>query len=367
MRSTNNYRNINKCKGIVSEDLASQIIRVLIFLALGFVFLLLSTYFILGGNKEETTNPFEIKEQEVKMKDGKTGKGTTATYNINVPVVKIYLSKENRVVELPLEEYVKGVISSEMPINFEIEALKAQAVAARTYTIAHTKVLGGGCSKGNGADLCDTIHCQVYMNKEKRMELWGDSAKENWEKVEEIVKATEGQVITYNNELARGAYYFSTSSGRTENSEDVFVNALPYLRSVESEGEEQAPRYKSTVKVPYEQLVDKVNNEYNANMAVSNIKSQIKILGRTEGGSVKEIKLGDAVIAGTKFRTLYNLNSANFNLNFLDSELEISCNGFGHGVGMSQWGANAMAKDGKSYKQILSHYYKGIEVTKINR
>ncbi|WP_291579321.1 stage II sporulation protein D [Clostridium sp. UBA6640] len=367
MRSTNNYKNVNKCKGILSEDLASQIIRVLIFLALGLVFLLLSTYFILGDNKEETTNPFEIKEQEVKIKDGNRGKSTATTYNINVPAVKIYLSKENRIAELSLEEYIKGVISSEMPINFEAEALKAQAVAARTYTIAHTKALGGGCPKGNGADLCDTIHCQVYMNKEKRMELWGDSANENWKKVEEVVKVTEGQVITYNNELARGAYYFSTSSGRTENSEDVFVNALPYLRSVESKGEEQAPRYKSIVKIPYEQLVDKANNEYNANMVVSNIKSQIKILGRTEGGSVKEIKLGDTVIAGTKFRTLFNLNSASFNLNFLDNELEISCNGFGHGVGMSQWGANAMAKDGKSYKQILNHYYKGVEVTKINR
>ena len=132
-------------------------------------------------------------------------------------------------------------------------------------------------------------------------------------------------------------------------------------------GEDQAPRYKTVVKIPYSELVDKANRQYNANMKLNNIKSQINILERTEGGSVKEIKLGDVIIPGTKFRTLYNLNSANFTLNFLDNELEIACNGFGHGVGMSQWGANAMAKDGKTYKDILSHYYQGVEVTKINR
>ncbi|GAA0121296.1 MAG: stage II sporulation protein D [Clostridium argentinense] len=367
MRSTNSRKNIHKYKGIVSEDLASQIIRVLVFLLLGFVFLLISTYFILGNEKEDINNSSMLKEEKINIKNGSIEKAKSEPYNINIPVVKIYLTKENRIIELPLEEYIKGVVSSEMPINFELEALKAQAVAARTYTIAHTKILGGGCSKGNGADLCDTIHCQVYMSKEKRRELWGESAKKNWNKVEEAVKSTEGQIITYNNELARGAYYFSTSSGRTENSEDIFVNALPYLRSVESYGEDQAPRYKTVVKIPYSELVDKANRQYNANMKLNNIKSQINILERTEGGSVKEIKLGDVIIPGTKFRTLYNLNSANFTLNFLDNELEIACNGFGHGVGMSQWGANAMAKDGKTYKDILSHYYQGVEVTKINR
>ena len=236
MRSTNSRKNIHKYKGIVSEDLASQIIRVLVFLLLGFVFLLISTYFILGNEKEDINNSSMLKEEKINIKNGSIEKAKSEPYNINIPVVKIYLTKENRIIELPLEEYIKGVVSSEMPINFELEALKAQAVAARTYTIAHTKILGGGCSKGNGADLCDTIHCQVYMSKEKRRELWGESAKKNWNKVEEAVKSTEGQIITYNNELARGAYYFSTSSGRTENSEDIFVNALPYLRSVESYG-----------------------------------------------------------------------------------------------------------------------------------
>ncbi|MGL4730208.1 MAG: stage II sporulation protein D [Clostridium sp.] len=349
----------------VSEKLASQIISVLTFVALGVMFLLGSTYFILGNQSgnEKNIESFQIENGDVKKS---TDKKESLVKDIKIDTVDVYITKQDKIVSVPIEEYIKGVISSEMPVNFELEALKAQAVAARTYTVAHTKKMGGGCKKANGADLCDTTHCQVYLSKDEKIKSWGVTGEKNWKKIEQAVNGTKGQVLSYEGELAKGAYYFSTSSGKTENSEDVFVNALPYLRSVESKGEEKAPRYKSVVTIPYTEFVEKANNEYDANMVTANIKSQIKILQRTEGGSIKAIKLGDVTISGPKFRTLYGLNSANFEMNYLDTAMEIRCAGFGHGVGMSQWGANAMAKDGKKCADILKHYYTGIKLETIN-
>lgn len=363
----NNFRRNTNIKFFISENMATQIIRVLTFLMLGVVFLLLSTYFILGNEHNETIQPFNFNEREVISQNNEQNTKKVSELNINVDNVRVFLTKENKVVDIPFEEYIKGVVSSEMPISFEKEALKAQAICARTYTVAHLKSMGGGCSNGNGADLCDTTHCQVYMNKEKRLELWGENAKDNWNKIEEVIKETEGQVMAYDGQLAKGAYYFSTSGGKTENSEDIFTTELPYLRSVISTGEEEAPRYKSNLRISYGELIDKANKEYEANMTTNNIKNQIKILSRTEGGSVKEIKLGNVTISGPKFRKLYGLNSANFQIKFLDNELEINCLGYGHGVGMSQWGANAMAKEGKQYKDIITHYYRGVTITNINK
>lgn len=352
--------------GGISEKAASQIISILTFIIIGLIFLLASTYFILGCNDGKQTASLNIKKPELQESSIVIKENKDLVSDIKVDKIKIYLTKEDRVVEIPLEEYIKGVISSEMPVNFELEALKAQAIAARTYTIAHTTAMGGGCKNGKGADLCDSTHCQVYMSKENKVKLWGQNGSKNWNKIEEAVNSTEGQVMAYNGELAKGAYYFSTSGGRTENSEDVFVNALPYLRSVDSKGEEEAPRYKSNVKIPYSKIVERANMEYSADMVTSNMKSQIQILSRSEGGSVKEIKLGKAVISGPKFRSLYGLNSANFELNFLNEELEVNCIGFGHGVGMSQWGANTMAKNGSKCDEIIKHYYTGIDIKKIN-
>lgn len=357
-------------QGVRNFEALKPILNVALSFALAIGFLFISAYLILGkfgtsqteGNMKpnssiKNNNNFNINEGGVINKE----------FNLTVDKVKVYLKKEGRVVELPLEEYVKGVISSEMPVSFELEALKAQAIAARTYTIAHTKALGGGCAEAKGADLCDTIHCQVYMSKVERMRAWGVGGEKNWEKIEQAVNDTKGMVLTYNNELAKGAYYFSTSSGKTENVEEVFVSALPYLRSVESPGEQVSPSYQSTVAVPFSKFATTINNEYkDAKVDAKKLKNQVKIKSRTEGGSVKEIVLGNLTIPGKTFRTLFNLKSANFTLEYLTNEVLIKCTGNGHGVGMSQWGANVMAKSGKKYNEILSHYYTGIVIKKVN-
>ncbi|MBU3111523.1 stage II sporulation protein D [Clostridium lacusfryxellense] len=284
--------------------------------------------------------------------------------------VKVYITKENAVKELNLEEYVTGVVAAEMPAAFAVEALKAQAVAARTYALAHVIEDGGTpCKNGRGADLCDTVHCQVYMSKTERVQAWNidnkNKGEQLWNKISKAVKDTSGEVLTYNNELVMEPYYFSTSSGKTENSEEVFSTSIPYLRSVESPGEETVRNAKSIKIVKYKELSLAINNNYNNSKVTStNIKNQIKILDRTEGGSVKNIKVGNITMTGSKFRTMLGLKSSNFEIKFNTTSMEIDCSGYGHGVGMSQFGADAMGKAGKNYNQILTHYYQGTVISK---
>ncbi|MGL5649073.1 MAG: stage II sporulation protein D [Clostridium sp.] len=275
----------------------------------------------------------------------------------------VYRTKSGKKERIDLEKYVMGVLSGEMPIDFENEALKAQAIAARTYYMSKRE---SKCENAKGADICDQIHCQVYMNKEERMAQWDKKvAKKNYEKLEKIVKETEGQVITYENEIIKYPQFFSTSSGKTENSEDIFVSAVPYLKSTESPGESISPKYVAEKTLTNQEFVNIANKKFNANINTNNIKSNVEIVSRTEGGAVEEIKFGKRSVKGTEFRKAYDLNSANFTLEYFKDKVKILMKGSGHGVGMSQWGANVMAKDGKKYEEILKHYYKGIEVKKI--
>lgn len=278
--------------------------------------------------------------------------------------INVYITEEKKVMELDLEDYVFGVLSGEMPISFELEALKAQAVAARTYGLSKTI---NKCSAGNGADVCDTVHCQVYKPKEKIIATWSKDKKDEYSsKLYKAVKETEGQILTYNGSIVLYAQYFSTSWGKTEDSSAVFKREVPYLKSVTSEGEEISNRYKSNVKISYTDFIKNVNSKYpKAKLSSSATKNQIKILSKNKGGSVNEIKLGNTVISGKDFRTIFNLNSANFTISFSKNTIDISCLGYGHGVGMSQWGANVMAKKGSNYIDILTHYYTGVKVEKI--
>jgi stage II sporulation protein D len=279
--------------------------------------------------------------------------------------IKLYVTKEKKVIELNLEEYVRGVVSGEMPLNFGLEALKAQAVAARTYALAHTIQFGGPQIKEhNGADLCDTTHCQVYMSKEERMNLWDEKQRdENWKKVTQAVNETIGQVLTYDGKLVMEPYYFSTSSGKTEDAAAVFGSSQPYLKSVSSEGDKDSPRYTSVVKYSYTDLANKVNAQYpKAALSSKKLKSQIAIKSYNEGGTVKELKIGNLTVSGKQFRELLELKSANFTFLFNAKTVDITCKGFGHDVGMSQWGAGAMAKQGSKYDEILKHYYQGVKL-----
>jgi stage II sporulation protein D len=279
-------------------------------------------------------------------------------------VVKMYNRKTDKIEEIPLEDYIAGVVSAEMQANFSDEAIKAQAVAARTYYFSKRLT---PCLEAKGGDICNSTHCQAYISKEERMASWGKSeAENNWNKIVKAVEATKGQVLIYNEEIVKYPQFFATSSGKTESAVDVLSNEVPYLQSVDSPGEEIANKYETSIDMKITELVNKINNVYpKANLTVGNAVLEISITTRTEGGGVKEIKLGKENISGVKFRELLGLNSANFTFEFSKDSIKINCKGYGHGVGMSQWGANAMGKSGATYDSILKHYYTGVEIDKI--
>lgn len=278
-------------------------------------------------------------------------------------VIRVNITKENRIEEISIEEYVKSVISGEMPASFNEEALKAQAVAARTY-IASKRLRP--CNIANGADVCDTTHCQVYINKKSRLDSWESNANEYWEKISKAVDSTKGMVLTYNNELVLYPQFFSTSSGMTENAVDVFSSSVPYLVSTESKGEEIAPKFESEFPFSITDFISKVNEEYpEANITTENLESNIEILSRSEAGGIKEIRVGKSKIKGSNFRLALGLSSTNFEYSIDENQIVFKCKGYGHGVGMSQWGANVMAKNGATYKEILTHYYTGVDITNL--
>lgn len=277
--------------------------------------------------------------------------------------VTIYRQQEDRNVTLDLEDYVAGVVAGEMPASFEMEALKAQAVAARTYALS--KIMraqeAGNSAEHPAAALCDSTHCQVYRSEEELMNLKGKVWMEDgWEKILKASESTAGQVMYYEGALVEQPLFHSASGGKTENSEDVFVSALPYLRSVDSRFEGEAPYQNENISVSLATFEKKIKEKYGA---VNINPNTIKILSRSDGGRVKEIQVGDKVLAGRDIRELFGLRSANFSLAFNGKEdIIFTTRGYGHGVGMSQWGANGMAKAGYSYEEILQHYYLGVSV-----
>jgi stage II sporulation protein D len=278
-------------------------------------------------------------------------------------IIKVHLTKEDKIIEVPMEDYVKSVVSGEMPASFDLEALKAQAIAARTF-VSSRKLTP--CSQGKGADVCDSTHCQVYIQKEERMEKWGENAVEYWDKIASAVDSTKGVVLTYENELVKYPQFFSTSSGKTENSIDVFSGDIPYLVSIESPGEEIAPSYSKDFPFALDEFIEKINSKYaSANLTKENINGAIEIISRSEAGGIKEIRLGEEKVKGLEFRLYLGLTSTNFQYSIVDNNIIFKCKGYGHGVGMSQWGANVMAKNNKIYEEILKHYYTGIDLSEI--
>ncbi|WP_156939795.1 stage II sporulation protein D [Clostridium lundense] len=347
------------------NDMFFYLSRFLITVLISITFITLISFIILrpvSGTKENIT---KLDKSEIKSKNIPNVPIKNHEKNIKV---KVYISQKRTVEEMDLEEYIKGVIAAEMPVEFNIEALKAQAVAARTYALAHIESEGGKrCSNVLNADLCNTTHCQVFMHKDERMKDWPKSKGEAyWRKIEDSVKETRSEVITYGGKVIKEPYYFAVSSGNTENASEVFSESIPYLKSVKSPGEESAQKYKTSISYSNNSLTNIINGYYPKSIPSSNsLKSNIKIKSRTEAGSVKELQLGKTTVSGVKFRSMLGLNSTNFSIVFNKNSVDIVCKGYGHGVGMSQWGANAMAKSNKNYKEILGHYYQGTKVEKL--
>lgn len=277
--------------------------------------------------------------------------------------ISIYLTKEKKVVKVPLEAYVRGVVAAEMPAEFELEALKAQALAARTYIIR--KIVDEDFSSlPNGAYVTDSIQDQVYLPENQLKAIWGP-IKYAWSigKINRAVNETRGLVLTYNGKPIN-ATFFSTSNGYTENSEDYWSVKEPYLRSVASPWDKTSPKYSAEKHVPYTELKQALGLP----LSVPAMKQTnfMTVLGETSGKRVKTIRVGKQVFSGREIREKLELNSSEFTWKQDQDGINFITYGYGHGVGMSQYGANGMAKEGKTAEQIVKHYYSGISLTSID-
>lgn len=275
--------------------------------------------------------------------------------------ISVYIKDEDRVAEMDMSQYLKEVTAAEMPAEFETEALKAQATAARTYLVNRINAGNKEAKEQHkGADICtDATHCKAWISEEKRRELWGEEkADEYWNKISDAVESTAGVLITYNG-APISAVFHSTSSGFTENAEDVWGGSVPYLVSVESKGEEQSPRYRSerTLSIDEFKSIAEQNIE-----GVDWSQGLFGDIQRSEAGGIKSIVVGGVSVKGSDFRFMYDLRSANIEITETADSVTMQVTGFGHGVGMSQYGANYLASCGMNYVDILKTYYTGVEV-----
>ena len=280
----------------------------------------------------------------------------------NYATIRLYHSKTGEIEELPIDEYLYGVVSSEMPADFELEALKAQAVVARTYTIYQIYHSQG---KHPDADICDnSACCQAWISKEDRLSKWdSDVAEANWEKIVSAVNSTQGKIITYNGEPI-DAFFHSNSGGITETASNVWGGQnFPYLQSVETSGESEYSQYNSEIEISKNDLINKLKEKHPEIQIDWSNSEALKILDYTESGRVKQMQFGNVQISGTEVRTLFGLKSTNFTFEILDNIIKFSVIGYGHGVGMSQTGADSLAKQGYDYERIVKHFYKDIELT----
>lgn len=275
--------------------------------------------------------------------------------------VKVYNHKTGTVEEMVMEEYLCGVLAAEMPASFPLEALKAQAVAARSYLL--NKIATGGTSipEHHGADVCtDSGHCKAWISKEERFAKWEPENAENyWTKLTTAVLETQGEIMTYDSKPVNAVFY-AISSGKTENSEDVWGGDVPYLKSADSPYDKNAPGYLTTVEFTYDEFKNKVTAADSSVRFSEEPKSWYTNEKRSEGGAVLTCSIGNKEFKGTEVRTMFGLRSHNFTVEITGGRVIFTVRGFGHGVGMSQWGAKFYAEEGKNYRDILRIYYKGV-------
>ncbi len=297
---------------------------------LAIIIVFLGIIAILSSSKKETT--FLIpKEQEedikVRIKD-------TSTKNIST---------------IDLETYIIGVVAGEMPASFEVEALKAQAIASRTYAVYKMQ------TSSNDYDLVTDISNQVYITEEEMQAKWKTQYQKYKDKITEAVNDTKNLIMTYNDEVI-SSFYFAISNGKTENVSSVFGENKEYLKSVDSM-DTNVNNFKVETTISKRDFCSKLGIDCQT-IVINNIK-------KNSTNRVEEITINNKTFKGTEIRKLLNLRSTDFTFSIADS-IKITTYGYGHGVGMSQYGANEMAKNGSTYEEILKHYYQNINIVKNN-
>ena len=282
-----------------------------------------------NSNIEQIQNPSEQDQQPIETQ------------------MQVTIHRSNgSVITISIEEYLIGVVAAEMPASFQEEALKAQAIVARTYALKRIQ---------NNQILTDTSSTQVYKDNNELRNMWGNDFNKYYNKVKNAVESTKGLVVTYKGEYI-DAVYHSTSNGKTEDAVQVWGNNIPYLKSVDSMWDKNSTPYLQTQIKDFNIVLNLLGIDLN--------NTDFEILERNDSGRITNIRIGNHHYTGVQLRNILGLYSTDFDLEIENSNLIITTRGWGHGVGMSQYGANGMAKEGYNYKQILTHYYQGIEITK---
>ena len=287
-------------------------------------------------------NFFDVdKKEEIKLR-----------YESNI-IIRVKRLNSNEIEYLPLEEYIVGVLAGEMPIYFEKEAFKAQAVAARSYVLKKIEY-----NKDNEYDVVDSVLNQVYLDNYYLKEVWQDKYLDNINKLREIVNETSLEYLDYNGEVV-DALFFSTSNGYTEKASLVFNIDLPYLQSVTSMWDSStSSAFRSTKKISIDEFYSSLNLEYSNTL-------DFKVLRRSSTNRILNLSINGIEFTGKEVYDKLGLKSMDFSLKQDGNNIIIDTVGYGHGVGMSQYGAEGMALEGNSYKDILSHYYVGTSIKKI--
>lgn len=299
------------------------------------LFILVPSFFILLMYKEESIIKEKVKENIV-------------TSSNEEKYIKVKQTSQNKIIEVEIEDYVMGVIAGEMPISFNIEALKAQAVAARTYAIRRI-------NKNNTYDVVDTVMNQVYLDDTTLKNKWGTNYNTYMNKIKKAVEDTKGEYVDYNGSYA-DTLFFSTSTGNTENSEEIFGTKVSYLQSVNSYwDEEESPVFMEKNTFTRDEFCKLLNL---SDCSLINVN----ITNETTTGRIKNLKINNKNFTGSEVAYLLQIKSNYFDISIENNEVLVVTKGFGHGVGMSQYGANGMANNGYNYKEILEHYYQGTTI-----
>ncbi|HEU5139664.1 MAG TPA: stage II sporulation protein D [Bacillales bacterium] len=317
---------------------------------IGFVLILPAAIVFLFSGKEQAATGSPIENE------------TTEKVSVPEPAstlsVSVYRAQEKTIETVPLDQYVIGVVASEMPANFELEALKAQALAARTYIVNYL-LNPPDLNLPKGAEVTDTVMNQVYKDDKELKALWGSDFGWKMAKITKAVEATMGQIITYHDQPITVAF-FSTSNGYTESSEAYWQSALPYLKSVPSPWDRNSPKFSSTESIPVSKVDQKLGVDIEKAGSIGNVVKS------TPGHRVGKVKIAGEVFSGREVREKLGLRSTDFKMKREGDQVVITTKGWGHGVGMSQYGANGMAKQGKEYRDIIKYYYQGVSISNLH-
>ena len=335
--------NVNKKRMVTMKNYA------VIPLIIAFIMLTAPFAAFLSGNKTEGDEP----SSEV------FSRSAYAPYARTDTQIAVFNPNDNTVEKMDMRDYCIGVVAAEMPASYEIEALKAQALVALTYA----QYVKDNNKSENGDIAADSSVNQGFLSESEMKERWGDKYGEYHEKICEAVDAVLNYRIYYDSKPI-DALYHAISPGRTEDAQNVWGKDIPYLKSADSSWDKESPRYTSTTVFNSEQFKERCSSVESVNLS-GDEKTWVSDMKKTDAGTVESIKIGGVTLDGNRVRTVFALRSSAFDLSYDNGYFTFKSYGYGHGVGMSQYGANRMASDGKKYSEIIAHYYKGVSIVNV--